>query len=78
MIVRASSTGEETSLEEVTMPLPPKDQRQNLLQAIRKAREINRMLQGTMGLEGQGLDARLLRELKRETTLELLGRAATA
>ena len=30
------------------------------------------MLQGTMGLEGQGLDRKTLREMTRRTTLELL------
>jgi len=41
-------------------------------QAISTAREINGMLQATMGLEGQGLDRKAQRELKRDTVAELL------
>lgn len=42
-------------------------------QAISTAKEINGMLQGTMGLEGQGLDGKTLRNLKRDTLADLLG-----
>jgi hypothetical protein len=45
---------------------------ERLGRAISTAREINRTLQGTMALEGQGLDAKVLRGLKRETVSELL------
>ncbi len=40
--------------------------------AISTAKEINSMLQGTMGLEGQGLDGKTLRDLKRDTVADLL------
>ena len=40
--------------------------------AVRKARRITRMLQGTMGLEGQGLDRKTLREMTKKTARELL------
>jgi hypothetical protein len=43
--------------------------------AIRKARQLVAMLQGTMGLEGQGLDRKTLRELRRDAILEWLGRS---
>lgn len=39
---------------------------------IKRAKLINSMLQGTMGLEGQGLDVLSLRAFKRQTVLDLL------
>jgi hypothetical protein len=55
-----------------TMPLYRQLDRQTVRHAIRKARRITRMLQGTMGLEGQGLDKQTLRRMKRETVSDLL------
>ena len=43
--------------------------------AIRKAKKLMGMLQGTMGLEGQGLDRKTLREMTKRTARELLARA---
>lgn len=40
--------------------------------AIRKAREINRMLQGTMALEGQGLPRKTLKKMMKLTARELI------
>ncbi len=57
----------------LTMPLPGVQiDREIVRQAIRKARRITSMLQGTMGLEGQGLDKQTLRLLKRLTVEDLL------
>jgi hypothetical protein len=42
-------------------------------QAIRKARKLVGMVQGTMGLEGLALDKKTLKDLTKETTYELLG-----
>ncbi len=41
-------------------------------QALRKARKITAMLQGTMGLEGQGLDRKTLREMIKRTAPSFL------
>ena len=46
--------------------------RLTLRQAILQARKITAMLQGTMGLEGQGLDRKFLREMRQATVRELL------
>jgi hypothetical protein len=55
------------------MPLPTnRFDRQVLRRAIRKARRLTGMLQGTMGLEGQGLDKQTLRRMKRLTIQDLL------
>jgi hypothetical protein len=40
--------------------------------ALRKARMVTRMLQGTMGLEGQGLDRATRRTMTKRTATELL------
>jgi hypothetical protein len=57
----------------LTMPLlDVQIDRQTVRQAIRKARRITSMLQGTMGLEGQGLDKQTLRRMKRLTVADLL------
>lgn len=40
--------------------------------AIRKAKMITAMLQGTMGLEGQALDRKTLRAMTKETTRDLM------
>lgn len=52
--------------------LPASVSRIELRQAIKKARKLVAMLQGTMGLEGQGLDAKTLREFRREAIAHLL------
>lgn len=55
------------------MPVPPPSvSRPELRQAIRKAKKLVAMLQGTMGLEGQGLDRKTLREFRREAIAHLL------
>jgi hypothetical protein len=60
---------------EQAMLLPDVTQdRQNVRLAIRKARMITGMVQGTMSLEGQGLDKKTLRKLNRRTLLDILGR----
>lgn len=41
-------------------------------QALKKARRITSMLQGTMGLEGQALDRRTLWSMTKQTARELL------
>ena len=41
-------------------------------EAKRKAKTLVAMLQGTSGLEGQALDAKTLRRLRRETARDLL------
>lgn len=46
--------------------------RQDVRRALLVARRVTRMLQGTMGLEGQGLDKGSLRAITRKTALELL------
>lgn len=56
------------------MPLNRQFDRQAVRHAIRRARRITRMLQGTMGLEGQGLDKQTLRRMKRLTVGDLLVR----
>ncbi len=56
--------------------MPPQEVRfsvEKRKQALRRAKRITRMLQGTMGLEGQGLDRKTLRELTKRTARELLG-----
>jgi hypothetical protein len=55
----------------MTLPTNRLD-RQAIRQAIRKARRITGMLQGTMGLEGQALDKQTLRRMKRLTIEDLL------
>lgn len=45
---------------------------QDLRKVVRKARQIMAMLQGTMGLEGQGLDRKILRDMKKRTISDLL------
>lgn len=45
-----------------------------LRKAIRRAKVVVSMLQGTMGLEGQGLDRKTLREMRRQTIRDLLAR----
>jgi hypothetical protein len=55
--------------------MPPQDIRsliQTRRQALRKAKRITGMLQGTMGLEGQGLDKRTLWGMTKQTARELL------
>jgi len=42
-------------------------------EALRIAKRITGMLQGTMGLEGQALDRQTLKQLSHETAKELLG-----
>ena len=42
------------------------------VQAKRKAENLVAMLQGTSGLEGQGLDQKTLQRLRRQTARELL------
>lgn len=55
------------------MPLPTyRPNKQSMRDVIRRARKITGMLQGTMGLEGQGLDKQTLRRMKRETIGDLL------
>ena len=55
------------------MPVPPASvSRLELRQAIKKAKKLVAMLQGTMGLEGQGLDRRTVREFRREAIAHLL------
>ncbi len=49
--------------------------RDEIVLAVRKARQLVAMLQGTMGLEGQGLDRKTLRELRRDAILEWLARS---
>ena len=49
-----------------------KTRRAEVRQAFRTARRITRMLQGTMGLEGQALDRKVLEQMTRETVRELL------
>jgi hypothetical protein len=46
---------------------------ERLRNAMRKARRVVRMVQGTMGLEGQALDREQLRKIKRMTAIEILG-----
>lgn len=46
--------------------------REAMRRVIRSARRITGMLQGTMGLEGQGLDKQTLRKMKRLTIEDLL------
>jgi hypothetical protein len=46
-------------------------------QAIRIAKRITGMLQGTMGLEGQALDRKTLKQMSRQTTNELLGKRSS-
>lgn len=43
-----------------------------LKKVIRRSRRITSMVQGTMGLEGQALDKRILWELTKETAKEYL------
>ena len=55
--------------------MPPqgdREIRQTVRQAIIRARKITAMLQGTMGLEGQGFDPKFLREMKQATVRDLL------
>lgn len=47
--------------------------RQEVRDAIRKARKLMGMVQGTMGLEGAALDRKTLRAMTKEATYELLG-----
>lgn len=47
---------------------------ETLRKVIRRAKQLTSMLQGTMVLEGQGLDKKFLREMKRKTIKELLER----
>ena len=55
------------------MPVPPASvSRGELKQAIKKAKKLVAMLQGTMGLEGQGLDFKTLRKLRRKAIAHLL------
>jgi len=57
------------------MPPPQeavKMDRQKIHLAFQKARMITGMIQGTMGLEGQGLDRKSLRALTKMTVKELL------
>lgn len=57
--------------------MPPQGDRsvrQTVREAILKARKITAMLQGTMGLEGQGLDPKYLREMRHATVRDLLRR----
>jgi len=46
---------------------------QNYRRALEQARKITGMLQGTMGLEGQGLDKKTLKIMTKRTARELLG-----
>jgi hypothetical protein len=46
--------------------------RQKYRRALEQARKITAMLQGTMGLEGQGRDKKTLKEMTRRTAEELL------
>jgi hypothetical protein len=57
------------------LPLDIRNRTSEVRRAVRDARRVTNMLQGTMSLEGQGLDGKTLRELKRTTILELLGRS---
>jgi hypothetical protein len=45
---------------------------QRIRRALQTARMITGMLQGTMGLEGQGLDKQSLKGMTKKTALELL------
>jgi len=45
---------------------------QKYRRALEQARKITGMLQGTMGLEGQGLDKRTLKMMTKRTAKELL------
>jgi hypothetical protein len=46
--------------------------RQMIRVALKKARKVSAMLQGTMGLEGQGLDRATLREMTKRSAREYL------
>jgi hypothetical protein len=48
-------------------------ERATIRKAILDARRLAAMLQGTMGLEGQGLDRKSLRAVKKQMTRRLLG-----
>jgi hypothetical protein len=48
--------------------------KQEVRDAIRFARWINGHLQGTMSLEGRGLDRKTLRVIKRRTIRKMLGK----
>ena len=55
------------------MPVSPASvSRGELKRAIKKAKKLVAMLQGTMGLEGQGLDFKTLRKLRRKAIAHLL------
>ena len=51
-------------------PVDPEEMRRS--EALRKARMLSRLTQGTMGLEAQAVSAELLRELEEETVTKLL------
>ena len=40
--------------------------------AIQKSHRLASMLQGTMGLEGQGLDRKALKQIRKQTAKELI------
>lgn len=44
----------------------------NLRKIIKEARYLTGIVQGTMGLEGQGLDGRALRQIKKRIIQRLL------
>jgi hypothetical protein len=55
--------------------MPPEDtipNRQLIRVALQKARKVSARLQGTMGLEGQGLDRATLREMTKRSAREWL------
>jgi hypothetical protein len=57
--------------------MPPRDstpERQIVREAIRRARKITAMVQGTMGLEAQGLSPKFLHGLKKQTIRNLLAK----
>lgn len=58
--------------EEVIMALPPLTMQSDVRKAIREANRLAGILQSTMSLEGQGLEGREFREVKRHMIRRIL------
>jgi len=54
------------------MALPPLTMQSDVRKAIREAKTLANILQGTMSLEGQGLEGRDFREVKRHIIKRIL------